>query len=261
MQNLQTINLDILNNKVFDYIYTKQYDEGRQVRFYITENGTPLTLDDYTIIFSLKKPDGTVIIEDDQGEHVEVESTYVTLTLSGEMTVLAGKIPYQLTTSKDGVIISTITGYIVCDKAVVQDDDVRSTDGGNLGDLIEELSQIYQNNVFDTRTATLLANAWEENQQTVQVPGIVSQEMQQLITIIPANDNIEEYAEKGVYCSGQSTGALTFKCASVPEHDLNVYIVAQGINSPLGNIGVMWSATEPSPFDQQENDIWIQDYE
>lgn len=261
MQNLQKIVLDILNNKVYDYIYTKQYDVGRQIQFQITENGTPLTLDGYTIIFTLKKADGTVIIENDESDNITVDTNYVTLTLSDQMTVTAGKLPYQLTISNNGVVISTVTGYMICDKAVVQNDDVHSENGGNVGSIIEELANLYRNNVFEAQMITLLTSEWVDNEQIVQVPGVVAEELQQLITVHPASDSIEKYAECGVYCSEQRSGALVFKCLMPPAYNLNVYIIAQGINAPLGNISIIYSDIEPSSFDQCEHDIWIQDYE
>ena len=93
MQNLQKIKIDILNNKSYDYVYTKQYDKGRQVQFTITENGTPLNLTGYSIIFSLKKSDDTVIIENDDSDNITVSANYITLTLTDEMTATNGKLP------------------------------------------------------------------------------------------------------------------------------------------------------------------------
>jgi len=257
MQNLQKIVLDILNNKVYDYIYTKQYDVGRQIQFQITENGTPLTLDGYTIIFTLKKADGTVIIENDESDNITVDTDYITLTLSDEMTVTAGKLPYQLSIVDGEVIVSTVTGHIICEKAVVQNDDVKSSSGGNL---IEDLMELYDNNIFQPRRICLTANGWNNNEQTVQVQGVVPEEQNQLVSIHPANGYIEPYAEAEVYCAEQLDGALVFKCTTTPLQDLDVYVITQGIDSRLGNIGIIYSSVEPTPYDVHPGDLWITDY-
>ena len=139
MDNIQYITLDVMNNKTNNFVYTKQYDVGREVVFSFTDNGEPISLDGLTVVFSMKKPDGKVVIYSG-AENLSVTTTTATLTFTEQMTVLAGKLPYQLSLI-DGdendieegtaVIISTVNGYIICDKAAVQNDDIVSTSDGN----------------------------------------------------------------------------------------------------------------------------------
>lgn len=139
MENIQYITLDIMNNKVNNFIYTKQYDVGREVVFSFTDNGSPISLSGMSVIFTMKKPDGKYITYSGSENMTKTSST-VTLTFTEQMTVLYGKLPYQISLV-DGTpneveegaakIISTVNGYIICDKAAVQKSDLISTSDGS----------------------------------------------------------------------------------------------------------------------------------
>lgn len=145
MENIQYITLDIMNNKTNNFIYTKQYDVGREVVFSFTDNGSPLTLTGLTVIFSMKKPDGKYITYSGS-ENMTVSASTVTLEFTEQMTVLYGKLPYQLSlvdgtpeevAEGTATIISTVNGYIICDKAAVQREDlVSESDGSYAADVM-----------------------------------------------------------------------------------------------------------------------------
>ena len=253
MDNIQNITLDIMNNKIYDYIYTKQYDVGRVIKFQITQDHNRMSLDNTSIVFQLSKPDGYVIIES-----LPIMNNVATLTLTEQCTAVAGKLPYQLSVyDQDSKIFSTVTGYMICDKAVIEDGTVRSTSGGNL---VGDLMNFYENNLLDPVEVTLRANAWENNTQTVSCPGASEDEAHQLIVIRPSNSSMEPYLEAEVLCVEQGEGTLTFACTNVPEIDLTVYALFEGINSRLGNISWMYSRTMPNEDAQFEHDMWITEY-
>ena len=145
MENIQYITLDIMNNKTNNFIYTKQYDVGREVVFSFTDNGSPLTLTGLTVIFSMKKPDGKYITYSGS-ENMTLSASTVTLEFTEQMTVLYGKLPYQLSlvdgtpeevAEGTATIISTVNGYIICDKAAVQREDlVSESDGSYAADVM-----------------------------------------------------------------------------------------------------------------------------
>ena len=257
MENVQNINIDIMNNKTYDYIYTKQYDVGREVVFHITQNGEAWGESGISVIFELMKPDGFCIIDT-----LEFDATNktVTLVLDEQCTCTAGRLPYQLTFRKDGKLISTVTGKMQCEKAVVQNGEIKSTSSGNL---IEDLVELYDNNIFEAKSVVLLASGWNSvtHEQTVEVPGIIPDESHQLVIVRPKNDSMIAYAEADIMCIEQGEGTLTFKCETVPNVDIDVFITSQGIDSRLGNIAFTYSSTEPGKYDQNEDDVWIVDYD
>lgn len=65
---------------------------------------------------------------------------------------------------------------------------------------------------------------WDDNQQTVAVPGVTSGS-----TVIVGSDigSEPEYSECEIYCSGQEDGSLTFFCTCLPLEDVvaNVLIL------------------------------------
>lgn len=254
MDNIQKITLDIMNNKVYEYIYTKQYDNGRVVEFTITEDGNPLVLTGYHVVFSLKKPDGSIIIDSDDGDILIVSADKVTLTLTDEMTVLSGKLPYQLSVYDNGETISTVTGHIMCDKAPVQNDDVVSTSGGNI---VDDLMRVYESNTFYPSEITLLASGWSSSAQTVSAPNVIADQEHQLVSIFPAQGSIQEYINCKVICVAQGDGTLTFECDDTPENDLDIFILTQGINTVPHGAETIIATQEPL---QPANNIWLQPY-
>lgn len=142
MENIQYITLDLMNNKSFDYVYTKQYDVGRAVVFSITKDGEPVNLSGLSAIFSMTKPDGSVILYSSTDDEITINpNSTITLILTDQITVLSGKLPYQISLMDGTRVVSTITGIIYCEKAAVQMDDMRSVSDGSL---IEDLAIVAQ---------------------------------------------------------------------------------------------------------------------
>lgn len=100
--------------------------------------------------------------------------------------------------------------------------------------------------------ATLPANAWVNNIQTITVEGILADEEQQLIITVPKSDSVTAYMNTGVYCSGQANDSLTFTANTTPSVDLNLNITIQAQivpPAPPAHIyGVQWAniATNPT---------------
>lgn len=253
MDNIQIVNLDILNNKTYEYIYTKQFDTGRTVIFNIKENSAIKDINGTECLFTMAKPDGYAVIKT-----LPITDNQATLVLDTDCTSEIGKLSYQLSFLSEGKVISTVTGIIVCEKAPVNNEMVTSPHSRNL---IKDLAYLYENNLFDLKNVVLLADGWENNQQTVEVDGVVPIEDKQLIVVRPNSASAEMYVECAVICLIQGDGFLTFSCNEVPTEDLQVYVMTQGINSRIDNpLGIVYSETEPSPFDLNEHDIWIQPY-
>lgn len=67
------------------------------------------------------------------------------------------------------------------------------------------------------RSVTLHVGAWSNNLQTV---AIGEANGTNTIIVCSAPENMEDYANDGVYCLGQDDGKLTFSCTSTPSKDL-----------------------------------------
>ena len=125
-----------MNNKYSDYIYAKQHDRNRTVEFTITENGKKKELDDTHCTFVMK---GKEVVS---FKHLVRSGDVYKMSLEPNDTYEAGKLPYQLILSSgevdikvdehgeyhiiwsdDGIIIGTVTGYMLVEQCVVSDDD------------------------------------------------------------------------------------------------------------------------------------------
>lgn len=144
-----------MNNKYSDYIYTKQYDLRRKVVFTITENGKVKDLDDTNCTFLMK---GNEVVS---FKHLTRNGNTYELELTTNDTHESGKIPYQLVLSSgevtieqdehgkwhitwgdDGVILGTITSYVLIEKCVVNDDDAATQfDSSLLQDLLGAVNE------------------------------------------------------------------------------------------------------------------------
>ncbi len=131
---IQEIKVDVMDIQIYEHMYSKQYDEGRQVVFHITKDGQPFDTTGYRATFQMKKPDGTVVVND-----YDIKDGKFTVTLTNQMTICAGnRIPFQIqlikvsdALSEVPVVLTTVTGYLKVTESVVQPDDVISSDEFN----------------------------------------------------------------------------------------------------------------------------------
>lgn len=78
-------------------------------------------------------------------------------------------------------------------------------------------------------TLTLSSTGWQNNQQTVTANGVLGDETEQLILVMPPITSQAAYMQAGIYCSNQSNNKLTFSCTTVPSENIDVYVTIQGV--------------------------------
>ena len=143
MEDIQKLSIDIMDDKVFEPIYTKQYDQGRKVYVTVTKDGKDLSLEGITASFQMKKPDGTVILK-----NCQISNNQIIVELDRTITVLSGnRIPFQiqLFEAATNIIISTTTGILKVDESVVQMDDIESSsDFSTFSDILLKCNAEYE---------------------------------------------------------------------------------------------------------------------
>lgn len=143
MEYIQKLSIDIMDDKVFEPIYTKQYDQGRKVYVTVTKDGKDLSLEGITASFQMKKPDGTVILK-----NCQISNNQIIVELDRTITVLSGnRIPFQiqLFEAATNIIISTTTGIIKVDESVVQMNDIESSsDFSTFSDILLKINEEYE---------------------------------------------------------------------------------------------------------------------
>ena len=87
--------------------------------------------------------------------------------------------------------------------------------------------------VFKASEATLLASGWNEisKQQTISVVGIDSNESAQLIQPMPQISSMSDFMDAQILCVSQAHNSLTFSCTSIPENDIDLYIVVSPVST------------------------------
>ena len=143
MEDIQKLSIDIMDDKVFEPIYTKQYDQGRKVYVTVTKDGKDLSLEGITASFQMKKPDGTVILK-----NCQISNNKIIVELDRTITVVSGnRIPFQiqLFEAATNIIISTTTGILKVDESVVQMDDIESSsDFSTFSDILLKINEEYE---------------------------------------------------------------------------------------------------------------------
>lgn len=143
MEDIQKLSIDIMDDKVFEPIYTKQYDQGRKVYVTVTKDGKDLSLEGITASFQMKKPDDTVILK-----NCQISNNQIIVELDRTITVVSGnRIPFQiqLCEAATNIIISTTTGILKVDESVVQMDDIESSsDFSTFSDILLKFNAEYE---------------------------------------------------------------------------------------------------------------------
>lgn len=143
MEDIQKLSIDIMDDKVFEPIYTKQYDQGRKVYVTVTKDGKDLSLEGITASFQMKKPDGTVILK-----NCQISNNQIIVEIDRTITVVSGnRIPFQiqLCEAATNIIISTTTGILKVDESVVQMSDIESSsDFSTFSDILLKFNAEYE---------------------------------------------------------------------------------------------------------------------
>ena len=143
MEDIQKLSIDIMDDKVFEPIYTKQYDQGRKVYVTVTKDGKDLSLEGITASFQMKKPDGTVILK-----NCQISNNQIIVELDRTITVVSGnRIPFQiqLFEAATNIIISTTTGILKVDESVIQMYDIESSsDFSTFSDILLKINAEYE---------------------------------------------------------------------------------------------------------------------
>jgi len=167
MEDIQKLSIDIMDDKVFEPIYTKQYDQGRKVYVTVTKDGKDLSLEGITASFQMKKPDGTVILK-----NCQISNNQIIVELDRTITVASGnRIPFQiqLFEAATNIIISTTTGILKVDKSVVQMDDIESSsDFSTFSDILLQFNAEYEEVKNDVKEVKALKDYMDNLVKTTE---------------------------------------------------------------------------------------------
>ena len=106
---MEQITLDLIPSGILPVVHASQYDEGRQWRVNLTDNGTAYTLSTEEITLKVRKGDGTAVTT---AVTVVSGKTYVDLATTEQMTAVAFENMAELHIEKDGAHIGTLNFII-----------------------------------------------------------------------------------------------------------------------------------------------------
>ena len=106
---MEQITLDLIPNGSLPVLHASQYDDGRQWKVNLTENGEDYTLSNETIVLNVRKGDGCAVT---CAVAFESGKKYVTLVSTEQMCAVAGSNLAELRITKDGAVIGTLNFII-----------------------------------------------------------------------------------------------------------------------------------------------------
>ena len=90
------------------------------------------------------------------------------------------------------------------------------------------VSETYMQNTVGAKyvAVSLTASGWSgEKKQTISIPGLKGDAMQQLITSTQPSTDIEKYYSAGIRISERGDNTLTFSCDTIPTANIEVVLV------------------------------------
>lgn len=102
---MEQITLDLIPNGSMPVLHASQYDDGRQWKVNLTENGEDYTLSDETIVLDVRKGDGCAVT---CAVAIESGKKYVILTSTEQMCAVAGQNLAELQITKGNMKIGTL---------------------------------------------------------------------------------------------------------------------------------------------------------
>lgn len=137
----QTINLDMIPQGVAPIIHVSQYDKGQTWRFNLFEGESTFDVPaGSTVTIQGTKPDRTGF---------QYTCTYsgnvVTATETDQMTVIAGKVPCEISITNGGELIASHNFYIQVEEAALADDtQISETDLPLIEQALQDLPLVEQ---------------------------------------------------------------------------------------------------------------------
>lgn len=208
MDNTQELTLDIRDNQTYQQLYTKQYDYGSSIIFHIVNDGSPFDIEGVTAIFSLKKPDGRFI-----ENNADVINGNIQIKITEQMTSVYGKAKFSITLLKDEVAITTITGIMKIDEAVIHPEDIESSDEYNvITDILHKVSDDYEAikiSESNAKESEEIAKASEINAQISETNTLNYATKAESYAIGETNSRPEENTDNAKYYCQQSNIAAS----------------------------------------------------
>ena len=215
--------------------------------------------------------DGILLVEKCVINDDDVESI-VDETIMDKLIETITKSGAYIQESRENAAISSANANIASDQATISKSyAVGGTDydHGGIDDDVDNskyyytLNKDYYEMMTKYKLITLDRFDWVDNEQTVNVDGILADESRQLITPVPRQEDINAYIDAGIMCIHQGEDQLTFRCETVPKKSIQVYIVTKITEehkySEFGKYsGFVISDVEPT--DLSEEDYWILPY-
>ena len=126
MQYTQHLTIDVFKQEQFQYIHAKQYDHcARQLVITPTANGEPLTIPETaTAVFRCLKHDGTSVMDP---ATVDATAGTITFELTDQALACEGMARADVSLIDGENIISTLTFFILVDKAAMSNEQIAST--------------------------------------------------------------------------------------------------------------------------------------
>ena len=100
---------------------------------------------------------------------------------------------------------------------------------GGIYTAVSQLESQIEDGLHTLVPVTLAANGWISGLQTVTVAGVLADETEQMITIVPASTSRLAFERSMVEAVGHDYNTVTFSFLTIPKSDLSVYVIIDNV--------------------------------
>ena len=228
---MEQITLDLIPSGILPVVHASQYDEGRQWRVNLTDNGTAYTLSTEEITLKVRKGDGTAVTT---AVTVVSGKTYVDLATTEQMTAVAFENMAELHIEKDGAHIGTLNFIIKVEPDNLYGDRKSHTEIHDLAHQVDECV------TAELKTVGAKLTGYDNTES-----GLDATNAQDAIDELAQKPSVDAYTkqESDAFITDEYDAESTYSIGDMVIHENALYICSTAITTAEAWNSAHWTLT------------------
>ena len=229
---MEQITLDLIPSGILPVVHASQYDEGRQWRVNLTDNGTAYTLSTEEITLKVRKGDGTAVTT---AVTVVSGKTYVDLATTEQMTAVAFENMAELHIEKDGAHIGTLNFIIKVEPDNLYGDRKSHTEIHDLAHQVDECV------TRELKTVGAKLTGYDNTES-----GLDATNVQDAIDELAQKPSVDAYTkqESDAFITDEYDATSTYAIGDMVIHENALYVCSTAITTAEAWNSAHWTLTD-----------------
>ena len=229
---MEQITLDLIPSGILPVVHASQYDEGRQWRVNLTDNGTAYTLSTEEITLKVRKGDGTAVTT---AVTVVSGKTYVDLATTEQMTAVAFENMAELHIEKDGAHIGTLNFIIKVEPDNLYGDRKSHTEIHDLAHQVDECV------TAELKTVGAKLTGYDNTES-----GLDATNVQDALDELAQKPSVDAYTkqESDAFITDEYDAESTYAIGDMVIHENALYVCSTAITTAEAWNSAHWTLTD-----------------